>query len=130
MATQLETFRIIAPEFASSPDQTVQNFLDLAPLFIDPMLYPEDKRGLALVLQSASLMYNQKQSTTGSSSGGQLVREKEGDLERQYGNASSSSSSTLKNMPRNIYLQQLDMMSLGVTGVGIMTRMNGDVPAL
>ena len=127
MATQLETFRIIAPEFASSPDQTVQNFLDLAPLFIDPMLYPEDKRGIALVFQAASLMYQQKQSITGASNGGQLVREKEGDLERQYG--SRSSSSTSKMIPRNIYLQQLDMLSLGITGAGIMTRMIGDVTA-
>ena len=129
MATQLEVFRLVAPEFATVDDTTVQQFLDLAPLFIDPLLYPEDKRGMALVLQAASLMYQQKQSITGASNGGQLVREKEGDLERQYGSASSSSSSTLKNMPRNIYLQQLDMLSLGVTGVGIMTRMNGDVTA-
>ena len=127
MATQLEVFRLVAPEFATVDDTTVQQFLDLAPLFIDPLLYPEDKRGMALVLQAASLMYQQKQSITGASNGGQLVREKEGDLERQYG--SRSSSSTSKMIPRNIYLQQLDMLSLGITGAGIMTRMIGDVPA-
>ena len=125
MATQLEVFRLVAPEFATVDDTTVQQFLDLAPLFIDPLLYPEDKRGMALVLQAASLMYQQKQSSSGASNGGTLKREKEGDLEREYSVTVSSNS---KVMTRNTYLQQLDMLSYGITGAGIMTRMIGDVP--
>lgn len=126
MATSLELFRLVAPEFSASDDATVQSFIDLAPYFVDVLLYPVEKRELVIALQAASLMFNQKQSTIGSSSGGTLVREKEGDLERQYGNTSSSNS---KIATRNIYLQQLDMLSFGIAGAGIMTRMIGDVPA-
>ena len=126
MATQLETLRLLAPEFASIPDAEVQKFLDIAPLFIDPLKYSIETRGLALVYQACSLMYQQKQSSSGASNGGTLKREKEGDLEREYSVTVSSNS---KVMARNTYLQQLDMLSYGITGAGIMTRMIGDVPA-
>ena len=69
MATQLEVFRLVIPEFASTSDSDVQAFLDIAPLIIDPMKFSEDARGLALVYQAASLLYQKKQSASGESSG-------------------------------------------------------------
>jgi len=118
MATQLEAFRIIAPEFASSDDVTVQMFLDIAPLFIEPMQYSEDTRGIALVYQAASMMYAQKQSANGTSNGLDVTMEKEGDLTRQFGKSNSTSSVASKN----IYEQMLEKLGRGIFGTTIMTR--------
>lgn len=117
MATQLEAFRLLIPEFAATSDADVQAFLDLAPHFIDPMQYAESVRGLALVYQAASLMYRKKQSETGSSSGGELASEKEGDLARSYFKGGGVG---VKGASSDIYAQQLDTLSLAVGG--IMTR--------
>lgn len=117
MATQLEVFRIVAPEFSGELDATVQAFLDLAPLYINPEIYPVESRGLALVLKAASLMYQRKRSASGSSSGGAILEEKEGDLMRKYG-ATGKNGETL-----DIYEQQLRELSAGtVAGMGILTR--------
>ena len=118
MATQIEAFRLVAPEFSSSSDEVIQSFLDLAVLFIEPMKYSEDVRGLAIVYQAASLMYKQKQSSSGQSSGLDLTMEKEGDLQRSYGKSSSSTN----GMTKDIYQQQLDMLAKSFAGSTIMTR--------
>jgi len=122
MASQLETFRLVAPEFASVSDVEVQKFLDLAPLFIDPMQYSVETRGLALVYQAASLMYQQKQSTSGDSSGLDLTMEKEGDLQRSYGKPNGNAVS------KDIYLQALDRLSLQFSGGCMMTRYGLNIP--
>lgn len=117
MATQLEIFRLVAPEFAAVTDIDVQKFLDLAPLFINPLAYPEESRGLALVYKAASLLYVKSQSESGENTGGILIREKEGDLERAWsvdGNASKSSG--------NAYDDLLDQLGRGLFGATIMTR--------
>ena len=116
MTTQLSVFRIVAPEFAGESDSMVQNYLDLAPLYINPEIYPTESRGLALVLKAASLMLNRKKSSSGSSGGGAIVEEKEGDLMRKYSTDASAVSVV------DIYEQQLNQLSLGVAGVGIITR--------
>ena len=125
MASQLETLRLIAPEFASIPDAEVQKFLDIAPLFIDPQKYSIETRGLALVYQACSLMYQQKQSTSGDSSGLDVTMEKEGDLQRSYGRSGVSNSRTVV---KDIYMQQLDLLSLQFSGGCIMTRYGIDGP--
>ena len=125
MATQLETLRLLAPEFASISDAEVQKFLDLAPLFIDPLKYSIETRGLALVYQACSLMYQQKQSTSGDSSGLDVTMEKEGDLQRSYGRPGVSNS---KGGAKDIYMQQLDMLTLQFAGSCMMTRYGLTVP--
>lgn len=123
MATQLEAFRLLIPEFAATSDADVQAFLDLAPHFIDPMQYAESVRGLALVYQAASLMYRKNQSASGNSSGGGLASEKEGDLSRSYFKGSGTS---VKGASSDIYAKQLDALSLAVGG--IMTRYGSTIP--
>lgn len=123
MATQLEAFRLVVPEFAAESDATVQAFLDLAPHFIDPMQYDESVRGLALVYQAASLMYRKKQSETGSSSGGELASEKEGDLARSYFKGGGVG---VKGASSDIYAKQLDALSVSIGG--IMTRYGSTIP--
>lgn len=117
MATQLEVLRLIAPEFDVVSDTDVQAFLDLAPLYINPELYPVESRGLALVLMACSLMVKQKKSSAGTSGGGTIIEEKEGDLMIKYASGTSASAATI-----DIYEQQLNQLSLGVCGAGIMTR--------
>lgn len=117
--TQLTTLRLIAPEFASIDDVTVQAMLDLAPLFIEPSLYPVEIRDLALVYQACILLAQRNASASGTASAsGNLVREKEGDLERQFSAGSSSSSSAAKNQ----YELMLDKLSMNISS-GAITRM-------
>ena len=118
MATQLETFRLLIPEFAGTTDTDVQSFLDIAPLIIDPLKFSVETRGLALVYQAASLLYMKNQSFNGDSSGMDLTMEKEGDLTRQYGRNATSSNGTTKD----IYLQMLDTLTKQFAGSTIMTR--------
>lgn len=118
MATQLETFRLLIPEFVLTSDADVQSFLDIAALIIDPLKYNEETRGLALIYQAASLLYMKNQSASGESSGLDLTMEKEGDLQRSYGKSSTSSS----GMTKDIYLQMLDTLSRPFAGATIMTR--------
>lgn len=120
MATQLETLRLVAPEFASVDDVTVQAMLDIAPLIIDPMLYFESVRGLALVYQACILLAQRDASASGTaSSGGTLVREKEGDLERQF---SSSTNSNTGEAAKNQYELMLAKLSMNISS-GAITRM-------
>ena len=118
MASQLEVFRILAPEFSAESDITVQSFLDLAPLYIDPQIYPTESRGLALVLKAASLMTARGMSQSGASGGGVVTEEKEGDLTRKY-----STNSRSKITSDNIYEQQLNALTLGIVGMSVRTRM-------
>lgn len=124
--TQLETLRLIAPEFASVDDATVQAMLDLAPLIIDPLLYAEDVRGLALVYQACILLAQRKASEAGTASmAGELTMEKEGDLSRSY----SAGSTSGKFGASNQYQLMLDRLSMNISGGGI-TRMADWVPSL
>jgi hypothetical protein len=119
MATQLETLRLVAPEFASVDDVTVQAMLDIAPLIIDPLLYSEEVRGLALVYQACILLAQRQASSNGTASaGGTLVREKEGDLERQFSAGTSTNGAASKNQ----YELMLDKLSMNISS-GAITRM-------
>jgi len=115
MTTSLEYFRIIAPEFSATADASVTPFILLAADFIDASQYTNSE--LALAYMAASLMYQQKQSSSGQSSGLDLTMEKEGDLQRSYGASNSTSG-----MTKDIYQQQLDMLARSFAGACIMTR--------
>lgn len=118
MATQLQTVRLIAPEFDAMSDDAVTSFLELAPLYIDPMIVDEDRRGLVIALKACSLMVDRAASVDGASHGGNLTKEKEGDLERGYSYGGVSG----KGMAKNIYEQQLDTIYAGVLGGNVMVR--------
>jgi hypothetical protein len=125
--TTIEFFRIVAPEFSGESDATVNQFIALAPSFINVNLYADDSLNLALALKTASLMLARKNSASGQSSGGELLSEKEGDLQRSYGAAIG------KNDGLDIYMQQLrDLnMNLGINQYSASTtRMADLVPSL
>lgn len=125
--TQLSTFRLIAPEFAGESDATVNEFLVLAPLFITLSNYAIASQDLAVALKAASLMLARKNSASGQSSGGELLSEKEGDLQRSYGAAKG------QNDGLDLYMQQLRDLEL-MNGVSrssaSLTRMADLVPSL
>lgn len=118
MASQLETLRVVAPEFASVTDVNVQIMLDIAPLIIDPYAYAENIRGLALVYQACILLSQSAASASGVASyAGNLTREKEGDLERQFSMGSGKSGTS-----KNQYELMLDRLSMNAS-MGAITRM-------
>lgn len=117
MATQLETLRLLAPEFASVLDADVQKTLDIAPLIIDPLLFPEDQRGLALVYQACVLLSQRSASANGTAGNGDITSEKEGDLSRSYAISKSDRFGS-----KNQYQLMLDRLSMNI-GMGAMTRM-------
>lgn len=94
--------------------------LDLAPLFIESSLYPAETRDLALVYQACILLAQRDASASGTaSSGGTLVKEKEGDLERQF---SSSINSNTGEAAKNQYELMLAKLSMNISS-GAITRM-------
>ena len=124
--TALTTFRLIAPEFSGEDDATVNQFIALAPSFINVSLYG-DSLDLAIALKAASLMLARKNSSLGQSSGSELTMEKEGDLQRSYG------ASKGKNDGLDLYMQQLRDLNINLSinqYSGAMTRMADWVPSL
>ena len=121
MLNQLNTLRLIAPEFSGVPDATVNEILALAPLFIDVNLYPENTKDLAIVYQACILLLDRQSSISGQSGGGTLISEREGDLERKY------SAGTQKSV--NIYEVKLQELRSGVA-LTVMTRMLNYAPTL
>ncbi len=114
MPTAFEAFHIIAPEFAEELDATVEAMLVLAPLHINVSAYPAESQPFVTALQAASLLVQHRKSQVGDSSGGTVISEKEGDLSRTYSERGGE---------KDIYAQQIDKLSLGVFGLGAMTRM-------
>ena len=115
MTTSLEYFRLIAPEFSVELDATVNIYIGMAASFINASAYVNPE--LALAYQAASLMLASKNSAIGVT-GGALISEKEGDLERKF-------SAPKKGESTDIYMAQL--LRLGsATGLGscaVLTRM-------
>ena len=123
----LTKFRLLAPEFSGELDATVNEFLAIAPNFVNLALYTGEAVDIATALKAASLMLARKNSATGQSSGGEVSMEKEGDLSRSYGAASKF------NEGLDIYMQQLrDLnLTLGINQYGAaLTRMADLVPPL
>lgn len=126
MASQCETLRLVAPEFDSEDEFVVENMLSLAALVIDPMAYPENTRGLAIVYQACILLSQRAASANGTAGAtGDLTMEKEGDLQRSYAAGKSAGRFGSKNQ----YELALDKLSLNLSMGGI-TRMADLVPAL
>ena len=122
MATPLEIFRFVAPQFAALPDADVLFAFDLAAQFINLNAYPPESQSLALALKAASILFVQAQSTSGETGTQVLKSEREGDLMRTYETSGTSATRT------NIYDDQLALLGFGSFGSGIMTRYGLNVP--
>lgn len=106
--TALETFRFIAPEFASVPDNTVNTTLDFVSNELSESKFGSDYTKAHAYLAAHFLAWQaliSAGSTSGAATGGKVISEKEGDLSRSYSDAGSNSNSGsfLDNLGRTAY---------------------------
>lgn len=117
--TPLEYFRILAPEFASVVDGTVQTWLTMAGNLANTGCLDAERAAMALALYAAHMLrltLSPAQGTVGAL--GPVTSEREGDLQRTYG-ALKGSDSWLGQTP---YGQQYIDITKACFGAGIMTR--------
>ena len=111
--TELEYFRLLAPEFASVPDATVNSWLTMAGNLIVVGCLDAERAAMAKALYAAHLL---TLSTAGAV--GAIVSEREGDLSRTY--ATIKGGDTL--LGSTSYGQQYIDLTRPCFGVNIMTR--------
>ncbi len=112
--TELEYFRLLAPEFASVPDATVNSWLTMAGNLIVVGCLDAERAAMAQALYAAHLL---TLSTAGGAVGA-VVSEREGDLSRTY--ATIKGCDTV--LGSTSYGQQYIELTRPCFGVNIMTR--------
>ena len=112
--TELEYFRLLAPEFASVPDATVNSWLTMAGNLIVVGCLDAERAAMAQALYAAHLL---TLSTAGGAVGA-VVSEREGDLSRTY--ATIKGCDTV--LGSTSYGQQYIEITRPCFGVNIMTR--------
>lgn len=120
--TQLEYFRLLAPEFASVDDSIVQTWLGMAGLLSSTGCLDAERAAMAVALYAAHmLLLSQKGSVA--SAAGPLISEKEGDLQRTYAapaQAATAASSDILSSTN--YGRQYIDITRACFGSAIMTR--------
>lgn len=117
--TQLEYFRLFAPEFSGVNDIEVQKWLTVASAIVDVSCLSPEQQNVAIALYAAhSLKLSQASLSTGGAVVGSLLSEKEGDLERRYSNVTTNTTSTTE---QTIYGRQFDDLLKVCAGGHIMT---------
>jgi len=91
MSTSLEYFRLVAPEFASTSDAVVNQWITIAGMFVPTGCLDVEKYAMATALYAAHLMKLASSTASGGASG-PITMEKEGDLARSYGTTKGDDS--------------------------------------
>lgn len=112
--TELEYFRLLAPEFASVADPTVNQWLSVAGNLTETGCLDAERAAMARALYAAHLL---TLSVSGSAVGA-VVSEREGDLSRTY--ATIKGGDTV--LGSTSYGQQYIDLTRPCFGVNIMTR--------
>ena len=112
--TELEYFRLLAPEFASVADATVNSWLTMAGNLIEVGCLDAERAAMARALYAAHML---TLSTAGGAVGA-IVSEREGDLSRTY--ATIKGGDTV--LGSTSYGQQYIELTRPCFGVNIMTR--------
>ena len=112
--TELEYFRLLAPEFASVADATVNSWLTMAGNLIAVGCLDAERAAMARALYAAHML---TLSTAGGAVGA-IVSEREGDLSRTY--ATIKGGDTV--LGSTSYGQQYIELTRPCFGVNIMTR--------
>lgn len=115
--TALQYFRIFASEFGAVADATVETWITIATALVNTGCLDDDRANMAIALYAAH-MYSLSLREGSAAVSGAVVREKEGDLERQY--AVSKSSDGYLGM--TTYGQRYKDMTAACFGAAIMTR--------
>ena len=107
--TVLQAFRLVAPEFATTPDETVEALIELTAPMISASkfgrLYPMAHAYLVAHWLAWQALIAAGGSTSGEAVGGRITAEKEGDLSRSYAGAGGNigSGSYTDNLERTAY---------------------------
>lgn len=128
--TALEYFRLVAAEYAATADATVNVWLEIAADEANTSCLTDAGAARAQALYAAHLLKTAElqQAGSGGSAGGAvgpLIREKEGDLERQYGTPATPASTASKAdswLGSTGYGQQYSALTAGCGAMGILTR--------
>ena len=126
--TALETFRLVASEFAAKPDATVSGVFELVGPMVSESkfgkLYPQALAYLAAHWFAWQEIITTSGSSSAAATGGRITSEKEGDLSRSYTDNSRNptTSSFADNLDRTAYgleFKRLTRMAI----VPLVTRM-------
>lgn len=118
--TALEYFRMFAPEFASLSDNEANSWINAASEIITVAGMTTEKQVMALALYAAHMKKMQVSAASGGIAVGSVIREKEGDLEREYASTATTSNNSV--LSATSYGQQYLQVTAGAFGSSIMTR--------
>ena len=111
--TILEIFRVIAPEFKDISDEVVQANIDIYADMISRSAFGKYYERAVAFYTAHNMALTNMMTSSGSTSadviGGSIIREKEGDLERQY----SEGKTTSDLLDKTVYGKQyLNLMGI------------------
>lgn len=115
--TALEYFRLLAPEYSSTLDATVQTWLTVAGNLANTGCLDAERAAMALALYAAHMLKLSQDAASGIA--GAIKSEREGDLSRSYGNLAGDTT-LLGSTPYGLQYKSLTDRCFGAT---IMTRM-------
>jgi hypothetical protein len=117
--TELEYFRLLAPEFASVPDATVNQWLSVAGNLTETGCLDTERAAMARALYAAHMLSLTTRSGQGGAAAlGPVTSEKEGDLQRSYGGLKGGDTI----LGSTSYGQQYLDVTRACFGSAIMTR--------
>ena len=117
--TPLEYFRLLAPEFASVADATVNSWLTMAGNLIEVGCLDAERAAMAQALYAAHLLSLTTRSGQGGAAAlGPVTSEREGDLQRSYGGVKGGGT----YLGQTTYGQQYLDITKVCSGSAIMTR--------
>ena len=111
--TILEIFRVIAPEFKDISDEVIQANIDIYADMISRSAFGKYYERAVAFYTAHNMALTNMMTSSGSTSadviGGSIIREKEGDLERQY----SEGKTTSDLLDKTVYGKQyLNLMGI------------------
>ena len=117
--TPLEYFRLLAPEFSSVYDATVEVWLTVAGNIVVVDCLDDERAAMATALYAAHMLcLSIRSAQSGGGAVGQITSEKEGDLQRTYASIKNSEN----YIGQTSYGIQYDDLTKVCSGVAIMTR--------
>jgi hypothetical protein len=117
--TELEYFRLLASEFASVDDATVERWLSVAGNLVNVGCLDTERAAMARALYAAHMLSLTTRSGQGGAAAlGAVTSEKEGDLQRSYGGVKGGDT----YMGQTSYGQQYLDITKACFGAAIMTR--------
>lgn len=116
--TAIEYFRILAQEFAGVTDTAVNQWLSVAEKLVNVGCLDNERAAMALALYAAHMLSISNRSMSGSGATGPVTSEKEGDLQRSYGEVKGGDT----YLGQTSYGQQCLDITGACFGSAIMTR--------